>query len=80
MIKVMDTDSGYMVRVSSEQYFFCFFNSLSDLVSFIKFSGTKEVLVDDVSVSLSDAIEISKQLDESYTFTYSGVVHRNWKE
>jgi hypothetical protein len=80
MIKIMNTDSGYMVRVSSEQYFFCFFQSLTDLVAFIKFSGINEVLVDDVSVSLSDAIDISKHLDESFRFTYSGVVHRYWKE
>jgi hypothetical protein len=78
-LKVMNTDSGYMVRVSSEQYFFCFFQSLTDLVEFIKFSGINVVLVDDVSVDLSDAIEISKHLDESFSFTYSGVVHRCWK-
>jgi hypothetical protein len=80
MIKVMHTDSGYIVRTNSKKFFSCFFNTLTDLIAYIQFSGIKEVLVDDISVSLSDAIEISKQLDTDYTFKYSSVVHRNWKE
>lgn len=80
MLKIMGSDSGYMVRTNSTEYFFSFFNTLYDLVAYIKFSGCKDVFVDDVSVSLWEAIEISKQLDEKYTFTYASVVHRNWKD